>query len=227
MDQEKTTEWICPVIQSTCAFYEDYQRLKEELKNISRLVETDTLTDLYNYNHLREALHREMERTRRTGQPTGLIMADLDHFKLINDLHGHQAGNAVLQAVSALWKKNLRLTDIPCRYGGEEFTFVLPGTTLSQAVRIAERLRSMLEKTPIAVNGREITITASFGVEVCRVRDAFSLDEFLSRADAFLLEAKRKGRNRVCCSEGESGLGISTELKKEERASLFIKRWSF
>ncbi len=224
MDQEKPEDWTCPVRQSTCPFYEDYLRLKEELKSVSRLVETDTLTNLYNYNHLREALQREMERTRRTGQPTGLIMADLDHFKMVNDLHGHQAGNVVLQTVSALWKKNLRLTDIPCRYGGEEFTFVLPGTTLSRAVRTAERLRALLERTPIAINGQEIKITASFGVEVYRMKDAFPLDEFLSRADAFLLEAKRKGRNRVCCRGGEGGRGTPTELEREERESLLIKR---
>ncbi len=224
MDKEKRAELTCPLTQSTCPFYEEHLRLKHELQHISRLVEMDRLTDLYNFNHLREALTREMGRTRRTGRPTGLIMADLDHFKSVNDHHGHQAGNVVLQTVSSLWKKNLRITDIPCRYGGEEFTFVLPETALGQAVRTAERLRSILEKTPVRINDHEIRITASFGVEVYRAKDEFSVDEFLSKADAFLLEAKKKGRNCVCYRERASHR-VPTELRREERAALFIKRW--
>ncbi len=226
MDKEKTVGSACPVYRSPCTFYEEYLELKRELESALRSMERDTLTGLYSFNHMRNALSTEMERTRRSGRPTGLIMADLDHFKPINDNHGHQAGNIILKSVSALWQKALRATDIPCRYGGEEFTFILPESTLSQAVRTAERLRSVLDRTPIEIDDLNIQVTASFGVEVYFPKDGISVDEFLVKADAFLRDAKKKGRNQVCYRDEKKGHKVPTEVNKEERAALFIKRWS-
>ncbi|MEN6484847.1 MAG: GGDEF domain-containing protein [Syntrophobacteraceae bacterium] len=199
--------------------------LKEECGRLSNLLQVDPLTQLYNIRFLRKALEREMERTRRTGLPTGLIMIDLDHFKRINDTYGHQAGNEVLLRASNIWKDNVRLMDVPCRYGGEEFTIILPGTSLAQSIRTAERLRYLLAASVVEWEGKEIRFTASFGVDVFRARDRFSLDDFLKKADECLLEAKRRGRNRVFYPMSETTVSPPTEVTVEERASLFVTRW--
>jgi diguanylate cyclase (GGDEF)-like protein len=219
-----TSKTYCPVSHKPCELFDENTRLKAEVEKISRLVEVDKLTGYYNFQHLSEALVREMERTRRTGHTMGLIMADLDNFKSVNDTHGHQAGNVVLQTVSALWRKSIRLTDIPCRYGGEEFVFLLPGTTLSQSIRTAERLRSITQASPIGVDSKTLHITASFGVEIFRPNDAFSADAFIEKADFQLLEAKKNGKNMVCYKESINGKA-PTEIRQEERIALFIKRW--
>lgn len=221
MTTKKTT---CPVSHEPCELFDEYARLKKEIERVTRLVEVDKLTGFYNYQHLSEALIREMERTRRTGQTMGLIMADLDNFKSVNDTHGHQAGNIVLHTVSGLWKKSIRLTDIPCRYGGEEFAFLLPGTTLSQSVRTAERLRAIIEATPITIGSTSLHITASFGVEIFKAGDMLTPDEFLEKADFQLLKAKKNGKNMVCYKESVDGKA-PTEIRQEERIALFIKRW--
>ena len=121
-------------------------------------------------------------------------------------------------------RNNLRRIDIPCRYGGEEFAIVLPGVRLSQALVAAERLRSVLANTPAVIDGRDVSLTASFGVEVFRAQDNLSAYDLIKRADDFLREAKAKGRNRVCYEEDKVA-GAPTEVTKEERAALFIGRW--
>ena len=199
--------------------------LRSECERLSNLLQTDPLTQLYNIQYLRKCLAREMERTRRTGLPTGLIMIDLDHFKRINDTYGHQAGNQALLRASNIWKDNIRLVDIACRYGGEEFTLVLPGTSLAQAIRTAERLRYTLAASVVTLEGEEVRLTASFGVDVFKARDTLSVDDFLKRADECLLEAKRRGRNRVFYPESMMTTAPPTEVTTEERASLFVTRW--
>jgi diguanylate cyclase (GGDEF)-like protein len=180
------------------------------------MLQTDPLTGLFNYRYLMLALDREMERSKRSGLTFGLIMIDLDYFKRINDTYGHQAGNAALQWVGNIWCSNLRRIDIACRYGGEEFAIILPGTYLLQAVQAAERLRSMLENSPLDLNGERVPLTASFGVEVFNTKDLVSPDELIYRADCFLQEAKQKGRNRVCY-KGCKAPRSSRKTKEEGR----------
>ena len=139
----------CPAGDDECTNLPEVKRLQEEIRRLSALVRTDELTKLFNFRYFTLALSLEMERTRRSGQPTCLIMLDLDHFKAINDVHGHEVGNVVLSHISDLIRKAIRRLDIPCRYGGEEFTLILPDTTLEQGIRFANRLRVIIENTPV------------------------------------------------------------------------------
>ena len=197
----------CPAGDENCTNLSDVQRLQEEIRQLAALVRTDELTRLFNYRYFNQALSLEMERTRRSGQPTCLIMIDLDHFKTINDAYGHEVGNVVLGHISTLIKKTVRRLDIPCRYGGEEFTIILPDTTLKQGVRFANRLRLIIENSPAKAPDALLGIEASFGVDVYEKGDQQTEKEFVEKVDSYLYLAKQEGRNRVChrpLSEGAS-----------------------
>ena len=155
-----------------------------------------------------------MERTRRSGQATCLLMLDLDHFKDINDLHGHEVGNIVLGDVSSMIRKAIRRLDIACRYVGEEFTIILPDTGLRQGVRCANRLRLIIENTSIKAGDIRLGIEASFGVDVYIRGDQLTEKEFVEKVDAYLYLAKQEGRNRVCHQEMEPDEGISSDEKE-------------
>lgn len=212
----------CPLADQDCPVQQELNRLRSECKHLQELSRTDPLTGFFNFRHLQTILSTEMERTRRSGLPTGLVMIDLDHFKRVNDTYGHEAGNTVLKGVSKTMLQNLRRIDIPCRFGGEEFAIILPVTRLSHAVNAAERLRRALEKSSIPIEEGSLKVTASFGVDVYRGRARLSPDAFIERADRFLLDAKAGGRNRVCY-DLEKARGISTEVTPEERRALFGK----
>ncbi|MGQ9688172.1 MAG: GGDEF domain-containing protein [Desulfobaccales bacterium] len=209
----------CPAGKRACPLLSELLQLREECRQLRELSQLDALTGLYNRIYLMTALAQEMERTRRTGLPTSLIMLDLDHFKYINDTLGHLCGDEALRRVGVLLKGHLRRLDIPCRYGGEEFALVLPGTRLSQAVRLAFRLRDLLacgwQDLPL-LGGR---LTASFGVDSHTGRQEISPEAFLHQVDQWLLLAKAQGRNTVChpgCRQA-SEVGLTTE----ERRALF------
>jgi diguanylate cyclase (GGDEF)-like protein len=194
----------------------EFLRLQEECRRLRELSHTDPLTGLYNRRYLMTSLDQEMERTRRTGLPTGLIMLDLDHFKRLNDTYGHHFGDAVLVRVAVLLKENVRKLDVSCRYGGEEFAVILPGTRLPQAVRLATRLRDTLAgswQEPRGGNGR---LTASFGVETFTGRDNMTPKGFLRQADRWLFLAKAQGRNTVCHRDRPQ-VGPAVGLTPEER----------
>tara|TARA_B110000444_G_scaffold228927_1_gene235037 strand:- start:216 stop:875 length:660 start_codon:yes stop_codon:yes gene_type:complete len=190
----------CPAGDDKCTNLSEVKRLQEEIKQLAALVRKDELTRLFNFRYFNQALSLEMERTRRSGQPTCLIMLDLDHFKAVNDAYGHEAGNAVLRHISSLIKKTVRRLDIPCRYGGEEFTIILPDTTLQQGVRFANRLRLIIENSPAKTSDALLGIEASFGVDVYTKGDQLTEKEFVEKVDSFLYLAKQEGRNKVCHS---------------------------
>ena len=200
----------CPAGDENCPNIPAVKKLKDEVKQLASLVRTDELTRLFNFRYFNQSLSLEMERTRRSGQPTCLIMCDLDHFKNINDVHGHEVGNIVLRHVSSLIRKTIRRLDIPCRYGGEEFTIVLPDTTLKHGVRFANRLREILEDTPIEAGDVSLGIEASFGVDVYNRGDKLSENDFIERVDGFLYLAKQTGRNRVCHEKYQNGDSAKT-----------------
>lgn len=159
---------------------------------------TDPLTGLHNRRGLEgraEALH-----FRPGGAPIGQvwIMADIDHFKRVNDTYGHEAGDEVLKAVAEALRSTARVADIVARFGGEEFVLVLPETSSEMAVRIAERLRLAIEALSTDVDGQVIRVTASFGVAQREAQE--SQLEVLERADAALFSSKKDGRNRVTIS---------------------------
>ena len=196
--ENQTVVKPCPAGDDNCTNLSEVERLQEEIRQLAALVRTDELTRLFNFRYFNQALSLEMERTRRSGQPTCLIMLDLDHFKAINDAYGHEAGNAVLRHISSLIKKTVRRLDIPCRYGGEEFTIILPDTTLKAGVRFANRLRLIVENSPAKTSDALLGIEASFGVDVYMKGDQWTEKEFVEKVDSFLYLAKQEGRNRVC-----------------------------
>jgi diguanylate cyclase (GGDEF)-like protein len=207
----------CPAGDKNCTNLSEVQRLQEEIRQLAALVRTDELTRLFNYRYFNQALSLEMERTRRSGQPTCLIMIDLDHFKTINDAYGHEVGNVVLGHISTLIKKTVRRLDIPCRYGGEEFTIILPDTTLKQGVRFANRLRLIIENSPAKAPDALLGIEASFGVDVYEKGDQQTEKEFVEKVDSYRYRAKQEGRNRVChrpFSEGASDTAQTNSAKK-------------
>ncbi|MBM89229.1 MAG: GGDEF domain-containing protein [Gammaproteobacteria bacterium] len=188
----------CPAGSEVCTNIVELQRLREEITYLASLVRTDELTGLYNYRYFYQTLSLEMERVRRSGQPASLIMCDLDHFKSINDIYGHEVGNLVLSHIASLIQKAIRRLDIPCRYGGEEFAIILPDTALPQGVRLANRLRLIVGKALINAGDLVFGVEASFGVATYARGDCFNEKEFVDMADGYLYMAKQQGRNCVC-----------------------------
>lgn len=160
----------------------------------------DPLTGLYNRRYLDEALGRELSLAGQQQRPLSVVMGDLDHFKHVNDAHGHQAGDAVLKAFAQRLHHSARGTDTGCRLGGEEFLLVLPGIAKAGAVAVAERLRQATAATPTEFHGSSIETTASFGVATCP-DDAQSVDQLIAAADQALYQAKRAGRNKVVAAD--------------------------
>jgi len=220
LDDKKTcAEDRCPSVER-CPLREEVALLREQCRKFEELSLFDELTGLYNFRYLQRSLEMEMERTRRTKLPTGLIMIDLDHFKNVNTRYGHECGNAVLARFGKILKEGVRLIDVPCRYGGEEFALILPGATLIQSVRIAERLRETTRKTPVIFGTETLKITASFGVTVFHFSDKSTVGEFLNRADQLLYKAKHSGRDRICAEKPSPMLRVD-EVTEDEKAALF------
>jgi diguanylate cyclase (GGDEF)-like protein len=168
--------------------------LQAELR---RLASTDELTGLANRRWFLEMATRELERCRRFRQAFSVLMVDVDHFKLINDTHGHAVGDAVLVAVARALESSLRSVDLLGRVGGEEFAAGLPQTLGDDALATAERLRANVEAISITLeSGATLRLTTSVGVTVVQAGDA-TLDVLMARADEALYTAKRAGRNRV------------------------------
>jgi two-component system, cell cycle response regulator len=168
-------------------------RLMRELEALSR---TDPLTGALNRGAFEEALRREAHRARRYNFPLSLVMLDLDHFKGINDTHGHRVGDGVLQQFVARMGTIFRETDAMHRYGGEEFAALLPHTPNEGALDAARRIVQATSATPFAIGTLSLSVTASAGVATASPEDLDGID-LVTRADAALYEAKRKGRNCV------------------------------
>jgi diguanylate cyclase (GGDEF)-like protein len=175
----------------------------EMLEKLKKLAITDGLTRLYNSRHFYNQMELEADRSNRYNHPLALLLLDIDLFKEYNDTYGHLEGDKVLQKIGKVITACLRKMDTAYRYGGEEFTILLPETTAKEAKTVAERIRTGIEKVrflPQAAN--ETNITISIGVtEYCRKED---LSEFVQRADRAMYLSKKEGRNKVSSIFGEN-----------------------
>jgi diguanylate cyclase (GGDEF)-like protein len=159
------------------------------LEQVRRLAGSDALTGLPNRRNLEEALQRELARSIRTGQPVNLLMLDIDHFKKINDTHGHQAGDSVLRDVGRRLAETVRVGDFVARYGGEEFAILMPNAQTEDASQLADRLLNCF-------GGLDVPVTASIGIATY-IRHAADATALVEAADQALYVSKREGRNRA------------------------------
>ena len=164
---------------------------------LQRLAALDPLTGAYNRRFGLERLKEEYGRARRLMGPLAVIMFDIDHFKAVNDTHGHFAGDRVLVSVVRVARSVVRLGDVLLRYGGEEFIAILPGASLHDAMLVAERMRRIVGEALIKEGEATIRVTISLGVVSCPELDVASQDDLLRAADELLYKAKANGRDRV------------------------------
>jgi len=210
----------CPVGEASCEWLDQIESLRNQINELSELVSTDALTGLFNFRHFKTILRGEMDRSKRSGIPTSLVMVDIDHFKAVNDTHGHEIGNLALKHVAAILKGEVRTTDIVFRYGGEEFAMIFPETHLNFAVKVADRIREEIAQTPLSTKAGEIELTASMGASVYMKTSVLDLEPFVDSVDKYLYEAKQSGRNCICHID-YSELRAVTEVGVDERAMLF------
>jgi two-component system cell cycle response regulator len=170
-------------------------RLRERLHASVELSITDPLTGLFNRRFLSSHLQGLLRRGQAEMRPLSLVFIDLDNFKTVNDTHGHGIGDLVLKDIALRIGRGVRGVDLACRYGGEEFVVVMPGTDLAAAAMVSERMRKQVADAPVISGDRSIAITASFGVTQSKLGD--TPDSLIERADQALYRAKRAGRNRV------------------------------
>lgn len=174
------------------------QSQSECLDQLKQQVGLDSMTQLYNHDRFMEILHQEISRATRYKTPLSIIIADVDHFKSVNDFFGHQAGDHALKCVSSHLKKLLRDSDHIARYGGEEFGIILPMTPLKEAIQAAERLRKAIESEKIIYREKSISVTMSFGIALLENNRKVDVEGLIKMADEALYDAKNTGRNKCC-----------------------------
>lgn len=167
-------------------------------RELERMATVDGLTGLRNRRWLDDVFPRQIERSIRTGDPLSLLLADVDHFKRVNDRYGHLVGDCALQVVAEVMASSLRPTDLIARFGGEEFAALLPGATADQATVAAERLRKQLAERPVLIgNDHSSSVQLTVSVGVAQLQTGDTLDSLVAAADSALYSAKISGRNRV------------------------------
>ncbi len=199
-------------ILARCAAMLRIKALENELRETQRKLQeqsvTDGLTGLKNRRLFDERLGEEWSRAQRYSDPVSLIMIDLDHFKQVNDRHGHPMGDLVLREAAALIRRSLRDPDICARYGGEEFAIILPKTHLQGALTVAERiwreLNAKVYRDASAQPPVEVRVTASIGIAFYPSKDITSAQLLLRYADEALYQAKRAGRNKICLYQSQT-----------------------
>jgi diguanylate cyclase (GGDEF)-like protein len=164
---------------------------------VYKIMTTDGLTQIYNRPYFMEALEREMETSARSGSPLSVLMIDLDRFKTINDQYGHLAGDAVLTEFATRARSVLRCGEVLARYGGEEFAMLCLNASLSDANRVAERVRAAIAATPVEFPPLSIPVTVSIGCACTNGHSPRTAKELIAQADQWLYLAKESGRNQV------------------------------
>nr|WP_274522887.1 GGDEF domain-containing protein [Ectothiorhodospira haloalkaliphila] len=169
-----------------------------EAHDLADRAQRDGMTGLFNHAHMQELVEREIQRSRRYRNAFSLLMLDIDHFKQVNDTHGHPVGDEVLSHIAQILTDLARQPDLAARYGGEEFLLVMPETGPEGALMVAERLRQEIKDNPVEVGGTHIPITVSIGVASCPAHTPPPSRQSMIRiADEALYASKRNGRDRV------------------------------
>jgi diguanylate cyclase (GGDEF)-like protein len=181
-------------------------QLEAMLHRVEALAATDPLSGLYNRRRFADVLRREFAVCKRYKNELACIMVDLDHFKLINDRYGHEAGDLVLKEVAKKLTENLREVDVPARYGGEEFAILLPHTSKEQALVVAERLQDRIRQVELDIDGEVVKVTASFGIAGVGDVESTDAERLVKFADAALYEAKAAGRDRIITWSDDLGV---------------------
>ncbi len=178
------------------------QKKELEKKNLllKKMARTDMLTGLYNRVRFTEFVEQEIARAKRTGEESCLVMLDLDHFKSVNDIFGHPNGDTILKWIAGVMKNQLRDTDILARFGGEEFTILLPETSVEGALKVAEKVRQAIEHCTFPGQMEKLKLTASFGIASLTADANATFDSVYREVDKALYRAKEKGRNRIECA---------------------------
>lgn len=169
--------------------------LLEANRRLESLAKTDPLTALHNRRMIEEKIGEEKDQPSVQGRVFSIIMADIDHFKVLNDTYGHQIGDIVLVSLSKILKHATRTGDVVARWGGEEFLILLPDTGAKEACEVAERMRVAVAQTPIFIDDADIRITMTFGVAECSFESG--INECIKMADKALYRGKKAGRNAV------------------------------
>jgi two-component system, cell cycle response regulator len=188
--------------------------LQKELLESNRRLEllsiTDGLTKLHNHRHFQDELTRAFEESQRYQRPLSLAMIDLDFFKKVNDTYGHAVGDEVLKAAASLFRQSVRSTDLVARYGGEEFAVMMPETELQDAMTFAEKIRSLMESTPMETQAGIVHVTVSIGLASVPQTRTHTAKELIVSADKALYRAKKNGRNQVEAERRREGIARAT-----------------
>lgn len=191
---------ICIVVYDVTDEAISKQRFEAANKQLEQISRVDGLTGLYNRRYWEEVCSTEYKRALRTGLPATMMILDIDHFKKINDGFGHPAGDKTIKMLARIITKAIRETDVAGRYGGEEFTIILPDTEVNSARIVAERIRKLAEHLPVEYEGKTITFTVSIGL--AQFHPSFGeYMHWIDKADQGLYIAKDSGRNRVIVME--------------------------
>lgn len=200
MDEAGEVQAVCVTLLDMTDVSLIQRELERTMAALKESADRDGLTGAFNRRHLEERLSEEFDRYLRYGGVFSVLILDLDHFKLVNDEHGHLAGDAVLRAVANCLGAGIRHTDIFGRYGGEEFAVMLPGTGLMAAMTTAEKLRQSIAREAVAFRDLSLSITTSIGATAMRP-GVTSHEVLIAEADAALYRAKALGRNRCVAYE--------------------------
>jgi diguanylate cyclase (GGDEF)-like protein len=184
----------------TLAFRRNYTELAKLNEKLHQIATVDELTGLYNRRHAMVRLNEQWAIANRHGESMACAMLDIDHFKRVNDAHGHLKGDEVLQKVSKILMQSIRVSDIVCRFGGEEFLIVFPKQKTDQARICAERCRSIIESSVFADDAHSSPVTISIGI-AHRESSMRCPDDLLKAADVALYAAKEQGRNRIVMAQ--------------------------
>jgi diguanylate cyclase len=193
--KDNNVENVCVTIKDVTDIAIATMKLKDTVMELKRINSIDGLTQLYNRSHWEKCFRNEVSRVNRYEHHVSLIMFDMDFFKKINDRYGHLCGDEVLRQVAIRCSGILRLNDVIGRYGGEEFCIFLPGTDLTGAAFIAEKLRKIISDTPVYYNSISVSISASLGF-TCSRSSNNDYEKLIYEADTALYAAKKNGRSR-------------------------------